>query len=309
MAQTKNPLWGIIDVGSNTFRLCVYELGEKGSYEERANAKSALGLASYLTPQGELQQDGIDKACKALTKLVRMAQLMGCSEVSIFATAAVRNCSNSKSVVEQLEAACGEKIEVISGADEACLSLEGARESVELSTGLFFDIGGGSTELMSLVDGEMQANESIRLGSLNAWSRYCTQILPQRYELELLAVEVGRQLDKQQVQLIEHCTACGIGGTMRFALKIAKLLGAECKGRELSQADIELIFNTLDRDPNRLARLMLQQNPARVHTLLPGCTIARELIHRLDCNSVVVAKTGVREGYLKRKIQRQRKGR
>lgn len=307
MAQAKKPVWGIIDVGSNTFRLCVYEVGEGGEYEELANAKSALGLASYLTPQGELQQDGVDKACKALAKLVRMAHLMQCDDVSIFATAAVRNCTNSKDVVAQLEQACWTKIEVISGAEEARLSLLGAQQSVEMGDGLFFDIGGGSTELMSLARGEMQVNESIPLGSLNAWRKCCTQILPQRYELELLAVEVGRQLDNQNVPLPQHCRACGIGGTMRFALKVAKMLGAECRGRELSQADVELIFNTLDSDPNRLARLMLQQNPARVHTLLPGCTIAREIIHRLDCDSVVVAKTGVREGYLQRKMAQQRK--
>lgn len=307
MAQAKSPVWGIIDVGSNTFRLCVYQLGEKGSYEELANAKAALGLASYLTPQGEMQQEGVEKACKALAKLVRMANLMQCDEVSIFATAAVRNCSNSKEVVEQLEQACWTHIEVISGEEEARLSLLGARQSVELESGLFFDIGGGSTELMSFADGAVQVSESIPLGSLNAWSRCCTQILPQRYELELLAVEVGRQLDKQQVSLPSHCRACGIGGTMRFALKIARQLGAECRGRELSQADVELIFNTLDSDPNRLARLMLQHNPARVHTLLPGCTIAREIIHRLDCDSVVVAKTGVREGYLQRKITQELK--
>ncbi|MGN0073041.1 MAG: hypothetical protein ACI36W_04505 [Coriobacteriales bacterium] len=302
MAQKKNPVWGIIDVGSNTFRLCVYELGESGSYEELANAKVALGLASFLTPDGALRQDGVDKACKALAKLVRMANLMQCDEVCVFATAAVRNCSNSKDVVAQLEMASWTKIEVISGEEEARLSLLGAQQSVELDSGLFFDIGGGSTELMSLAQGKMQVNESIPLGSLNAWRRCCAQILPQRYELELLAVEVGRQLDKQGVPLPEHCHACGIGGTMRFALKVAKLLGAECARRTLSQADIELIFSALDSDPNHLARLMLQQNPARVHTLLPGCTIAREIIHRLDCDSVVVAKTGVREGYLQRKI-------
>lgn len=305
MAQQKSLVWGIIDVGSNTIRLCVYQIKPSGEYEELANAKAALGLASYLTPEGALQQEGIEKASKALAKLVRMSSLMQCDDLSIFATAVVRNCINSADVLEQLQQACCHSIEIISGDKEARLSLLGAQQSVGLRTGLFFDIGGGSTELMSLRDGAPVINESIKLGSLNAWSRCCDSILPQRYELERLAVEIGSMLDRSKVPLPHHCEACGIGGTMRFALKIAKRLGAQCKERVLSRADLELIFDALDSKPNELARLMLQQNPARIHTLLPGCTIAREIIHRLDCDSAVIASTGVREGYLQQKIQHE----
>lgn len=301
-----NPVWGILDVGSNTFRLCVFQVDARtGAYEELANAKKPIGLASYLTPEGALSDEGIEKAGKELAKLTRMATLMQCDELCVFATAAVRNCTNSAAVCEELERACWSPIQILSGEEEARLSLLGARESVEMDSGLFFDIGGGSTELMSTDAGKLVGGESVALGSLNAWSRCCSTILPERCELEQLAVQVGSMLDNSTVKLPRHGQACGIGGTMRFALKMARKLGAECRGRVLSVADLELIFETLGSDPNRLSRLMLQINPARVHTLLPGATIAREIIHRLDCDGVVVAKTGVREGFLRQKIQRE----
>ena len=293
MQAAELPVWGILDVGSNTFRLCVYRLEPGGGYEELASVKAAVGLASYLTPSGELSQEGIDKAGKELAKLARMASLMQCDELCIFATAAVRNCSNSADALVQLERACWHPIQVISGREEAQLSLMGAMESATVRDGLFFDIGGGSTELISLEGGAAAGGESIPLGSLNAWMRCCEQILPKEHELKQLAREVGALLDASRVELPQHCEALCSGGTMRFALKMARKLGS---------AELELIFNTLRSEPNLLAHYMLQINPARVHTLLPGITIGREILHRLGCDSVVVAKTGVREGYLRRKI-------
>ena len=302
MQAAELPVWGILDVGSNTFRLCVYRLEPGGGYEELASVKAAVGLASYLTPSGELSQEGIDKAGKELAKLARMASLMQCDELCIFATAAVRNCSNSADALVQLEHACWHPIQVISGREEAQLSLMGAMESAIVRDGLFFDIGGGSTELISLEGGAAVGGESIPLGSLNAWMRCCEQILPKERELKQLAREVGKLLDASSVELPQHCEALCSGGTMRFALKMARKLGAECPGRKLGSAELELIFNTLRSEPNLLAHYMLQINPARVHTLMPGITIAREILRRLGCDSVVVAKTGVREGYLRRKI-------
>lgn len=296
--------WGVVDLGSNTVRLCVYEVGGKNPYKRIASAKSAVGLSSYVGEGGILGDTGIRAAARAVKKLIGMADLMGCQRTFVFATGAARNCRNSKEALAQITQMADHQIEVISGKDEARLSLKGALETVDCQSGLFFDIGGGSTELMTLERGKFKEGDSIPMGSLSSWSKYVRSILPESCELDALKSAMGILIDASDVDLSKHERVCGIGGTMRLALKVANNLRAEAsKSREVDLDDFSRIFSLLETDPERLSAMLLQLNPARVHTFLPGCIIAREVLLKSGCGKIVVAKSGLREGFLLSKLE------
>ena len=295
--------WGIVDIGSNTVRLCVYDINENSRHKKMASAKVSTALASYVDDNGALSEAGIREGAQSVRKLCQMAKLMGCTRILPFATAALRNCSNSSEAVSAIQERTGYTIQVLSSSREAQLSLKGALESVDFRSGLFFDIGGGSTELMELKRGRYVAGDSIPIGSLTSWSHAVEAVLPTPEELEALSAHVGKLLDSATAHLIPHAQVCGIGGTMRLAWKVCRHLHSADESHVVTSKDLQGIIDIGEGDPKGFARMVLQMNPARIHTFLPGCIIAKEILTRSGCDRMTIAKTGVREGYLAANMQ------
>lgn len=301
----KTEIWSIVDMGSNTIRLCVYlvRLGD-GTYKKLLDARETVGLSSYVE-EGMMTKEGVRAASKALKKLLRTAELVGCKRNFVFATAAIRNCKNSDEVVNSIQDRTCCKIEVISGKEEARLSVRGALETVDLESGLFFDIGGGSTELAMLDGKNYVFGQSLPYGSLSTWHEFIDEVMPTTEELDKVAACIRAALKESVADLTLANEMCGIGGTMRMARKVAAELGAEPVGKRLlSLSDIDLILSTFQNDEATLQRIMLEINPARMHTFLPGCVIAREIMIASNIDTAVIAKSGVREGYLLSKMKK-----
>ncbi len=298
MKKDESRRWGIIDIGSNTVRLCVYDISPNKNFKRLASAKMPTALSSYVNDANILSPEGIAAGVKSVRKLCRMAELMNCDKIAPFATAALRNCDNSAEAVAAIEREAECKIRVLSGEEEARLSLSGGLMSAPFKSGLFFDIGGGSTELMTVKAGGFIDGESIPLGSLTSWARGVEGILPTPGELDSLAQAVGILLDESKVKLAKHAQVCGIGGTMRLALKMAKLTNEDIIERSLHLANLDSMISAYLDDPEVFSRRLLQLNPARIHTFLPGCVIAREILDRTGADRIYIAKSGVREGYL-----------
>ena len=301
----KTEIWSIVDMGSNTIRLCVYlvRLGD-GTYKKLLDARETVGLSSYVE-EGMMTKEGVRAASKALKKLLRTAELVGCKRNFVFATAAIRNCKNSDEVVGSIQDRTCCKIEVISGKEEARLSVRGALETVDLESGLFFDIGGGSTELAMLDGKNYVFGQSLPYGSLSTWHEFIDEVMPTTEELDKVAACIRAALKESVADLTLANEMCGIGGTMRMARKVAAELGAEPVGKRLlSLSDIDLILGTFQNDEATLQRIMLEINPARMHTFLPGCVIAREIMIASNIDTAVIAKSGVREGYLLSKMKK-----
>ena len=145
--------YGVIDVGSNTIRLVIYELKEN-RIESLFSNKNTAGLIGYVN-DGELSRKGIRKACDVLNSLQKVAAHAQVEKLYVFATASLRNIANTKEAVEEIEKETGLDIDVISGHDEAVLDFEGAAHAQKLKDGVMVDIGGGSTEVVAFADGKI----------------------------------------------------------------------------------------------------------------------------------------------------------
>src|SRR5258705_9433577 len=106
------------------------------------------------------------RTAAAVAEFARDAGGLGATRVRIVATSAVREAGNRAEFVARLEAESGESVEVVSGEDEARLTLQGVTSGLPGLGDSFvlFDIGGGSTEFVLARDGETAAAVSLRLG-------------------------------------------------------------------------------------------------------------------------------------------------
>ena len=168
--------YGVIDVGSNTIRLVIYEVKEN-RIESLFSNKNTAGLIGYVN-DGELSRKGIRKACDVLNSLQKVAAHAQVEKLYVFATASLRNIANTKEAVEEIEKETGLDIDVISGHDEAELDFEGAAHAQKLKDGIMVDIGGGSTEVVAFADGKITDAVSLEFGSLSMYKTYVSRLFP-----------------------------------------------------------------------------------------------------------------------------------
>ncbi|MFR6040478.1 MAG: hypothetical protein ACLUHL_03610, partial [Dysosmobacter welbionis] len=91
---------------------------------------------------------------------------------------------NTEEAVEQIRAATGVGVDVISGELEARLGYYGARTATDLQDGAMFDIGGGSAEVLEVRAGEVKKAQSLPIGSLELFNRCVDGLWPKKKELE-----------------------------------------------------------------------------------------------------------------------------
>ena len=239
-------IYGIADVGSNTVRLSIYKC-EGGEIRLLMNRKVMAGLAGYVR-HGALTPEGIEVACQTLQGYRSLMDNLELPDLRVFATASLRNISNTEEAVGAVMAATGLRVDVLTGREEAELSFRGAIQNAGLYTGLLVDLGGGSTELVSYEDGHVTSSCSLPVGSLSLFSRYVDGLFPTAEERRRIRAAVEAELDKAAPLDVRHRHLVGVGGTFRAARKLCNdLSGVDPENPVIPAGEIRGLYRKLKR--------------------------------------------------------------
>ena len=155
----------VIDIGSNSIRLVVYD-GLKRAPLPVFNEKVLCGLGRGVEKTGRLNPDGKVQALDALERFARLAGAMRVARLDVIATAALRDAEDGAAFVDAIESRTGLTVRVISGEEEARLSAMGVLSGTPAADGLVGDLGGGSLELVRLDRGVIGEHVTTPLGPL-----------------------------------------------------------------------------------------------------------------------------------------------
>lgn len=294
--------YGVIDVGSNTIRLVIYEVKEN-RIESLFSNKNTAGLIGYVN-DGELSRKGIRKACDVLNSLQKVAAHAQVEKLYVFATASLRNIANTKEAVEEIEKETGLDIDVISGHDEAELDFEGAAHAQKLKDGIMVDIGGGSTEVVAFVDGKITDAVSLEFGSLSMYKTYVSRLFPKNSEERAIRKKVENEIKKVKfLKKKQFADMVGIGGTIRAVKKFNNdRFGLPKENDRILMDQMHLLLEDLQEEEKLTLNMILRVAPDRVHTMVPGMIILDTLCDYFSCEEIRMSNFGVREGYLYKKV-------
>ena len=326
-------LHGIIDIGSSTVRMAVYDI-RGGDIDMLLKKKHVVGLAAYVK-DGVMTQAGIDKAVEILEEFTGFLHCFRITRVAAFTTAALRNAKNSREAVAEIERRTGLTIRVITGDEEATFDFIGATHAFGHKDGLLVDIGGGSTELVAFADGAITQKVSLPLGATDFHARFSDDVLPTLAECRRMEEEAARILAD-----VDHYVT---GDANRETLSVSLPLDSSPKGgagktRDVSFANLQMdalagiggtfksgiaLFNavydlpegnltidarelpalirrfTSDRDlPQDDVIRLMRAVPDRLPTILPGLTIANVIAKHFGATRITYSDSGVREGYI-----------
>ena len=299
----------IIDIGSNSIRLAVYKVEESNKISLLMNKKDVAGLAAYVK-KDSMTPEGIDKACAVLLDFKQLLDNLNIVDVIAFATAALRNVTNSEAAVKAIEARTGLTIQVLSGSEEASLAFAGATHEIQGKSGMLIDLGGASTEIVLYKDSLLEQAVSLPIGSLNACKLYVNELLPNKNERKAIKDAVLAELEKySEIKSIKQANVCGVGGTIRAASKINNyLFNLPSDSKEIKVPNIKKMIKLLENDEvddliaTDTLQILLRTVPDRIETILPGMIILHTLTKYFKSEIVTVSYSGVREGYLRQYV-------
>ena len=295
--------YALIDMGSNSIRLTVYDVTQ-ANFKILFKEKIMAGLAGYVE-DGRLTQDGIDCACQSLREFQNTLKLLQIKHLAVFATASLRNVSNTRQAVEQIHRETGIAVEILTGEAEAEYGFQGATCDIQITEGLFADVGGASSELALFTGQQVETAGSVPVGSLKLYRDCVKKILPGRDSRRRIETAIREAFDSDAIRRIPHedHMVC-VGGTARASLRLCrKLFGLPEACRTFTREQLNALAKELCRGDKAAADLILRYEPERIHTLVPGIMIVQYLAEQYGVKDLTVSHYGVREGYLRRKIQ------
>jgi exopolyphosphatase/guanosine-5'-triphosphate,3'-diphosphate pyrophosphatase len=295
-------LYGLVDLGANSVRLSVYRV-EGAQVVPLISKKETAGLSAYVQ-DGALSRAGMARACQVLAEFRAILENFGIGEMHVFATASLRNITNTEEAVARIARSTGIAVDVLSGADEARLDYAGASRGAGIRDGILVDIGGGSTELTEFSRGTVISAASMPVGSLNMYVKNAQNgLIPGKVSARAIRTDVCAELDKLTFVCGEYPRIYGVGGTIRATAKLANaLFDLSDDNREISFGNLKDILR-LFRESKRIAlESILRVAPERVHTLVPGMTILKTVMKRFSGDVILVSGYGVREGYLYERV-------
>jgi exopolyphosphatase / guanosine-5'-triphosphate,3'-diphosphate pyrophosphatase len=289
------PPVAVIDIGSNSVRLVVYE-GLARTQTAIFNEKILAGLGREVLTTGLLAADAVEKALAALQRFRALCSAMGVTRTWAIATAACRDASNGAAFIQQAEKACGVPISVLSGRREAELSALGIISGFYKADGIVGDLGGGSLELTDVRGQRAKGGITLPLGGL---------ALQDLSEKSLAKAEkIVRQTlgDAAVLKGGRGRDFYAVGGTWR---SLARLHMSQTgyplhvmHGYTLAATEA-LEFSRLVRrgDPETLSRIETV-NAARRPLLAYAALVLEHVVRIGKPQRVVVSALGVREGLL-----------
>ena len=295
LAPTRAGLAAIIDIGSNSIRLVVYQ-GLSRVPPVVFNEKVMAGLGRGVAADGRLDQAAIGVALTALSRFAMLAQDMGVTSLRTVATAAVREASNAAEFVALVRASCGLQIEIINGETEARAAALGVIAGIPDADGVIGDLGGGSLELVRVAGGQAHEWISLPIGSLR---------------LDAVRKRSQRQLGPFIKKALDKVGWANAGRGKPFYM-----VGGSW--RALTQLHIHMagyplpVVHQYQMDagaPDRLARSLAQTakqalrdvsalSNSRIPSLPGAATLLGAVVKRLGSSRVIASAYGLREGLL-----------
>lgn len=292
------PPRAVIDIGSNTVRMVIYE-GTGRAPEVVWNEKVAARLGRDLSNSGRIPQEAWDEALAALARYSLIISDLGVEDVQTVATAAARDAENGGEFLQAV-AKLGLTPRLLSGEEEACASAMGALGAFPGAQGVVADLGGGSLELVSIADNDCREASSLKLGTLRLPALRAEG--PEAFESA-----VHEQLASVGWAAAHTGPMYMVGGTWRalaaYAMRYIDYPLTDPHGFSLLPDDARRLAKELvAADPEKLIDIS-GISPMRANYLPDAAALLGPLLDEIGPDELVFSSWGLREGLLYSRLE------
>lgn len=285
---------GVIDIGSNTIVLNIYELKENipiVTFHE----SNATHLVGYIENK-VMKEEGIFKACEVLKHYVSILKEKNIESYKAFITEPARNITNKEEMLNAFSS-CDLEVIALTGEEEAEYDYLGSKliDSSSIHTGNAFDIGGGSTELVSFKDNVILEAISIPVGCVRLSKEPVVASLTDNYMQEAF-----NQYPK--LQEVSSETIIGIGGTARATLKLYKHVYQSDSNNIEVEKLIPIYTALMNQDEDMINKMKASVDKGRQPVYLSGLNMLMSIVKAYKVKHIFISSGCVREGFLTKQL-------
>lgn len=292
---------GIIDIGSNSMRVVVVQIGNQGAFKIIDELKENVRLGENMNKHGELDPGKMLAALETLKFFQNLCQALQVQEIICVATEAVRRAANQALFLEMVRKEINLNIRVISGMQEAYYDYFGVVNTLNLPDGLIMDIGGSSTELILMRDRQIEESASLPFGAITIAQMFHLESKVSEESKQAFHKFLGRQFS--QISWIKgNLPLIGIGGSFRNIGKInrkAKNYPLDITHNYSLPANaflhIEEMFPNLSLEERKSIKGISKERA----DILPGALAEIAVLLKMTgISDIIISGSGLREGLL-----------
>lgn len=306
---------GIIDLGTNSARFGIYFIEPSGKVNCVFRQKIAIRLGSEVFSKGKIENTGLKRIISAFEEFKKHIREWKVDNIVAFATSALREATNRRSIIEQVYAKTGLQIKLLSGDQEANLIAKGIINNENMPSRFYVlvDIGGGSTEITICHYKTVLISKSIRLGSARLKEMFLKDIdkasIAGAEATSKLRVHVQKKLS--QVFNKYNCPhtdiMIGSSGTIKAFNKVIKKTGV--KYQPFEAKNLHTIVDKMSVLSENDLIFVEGVESRRVDIMLSGGLLLQEIIRFFDVKSIGVTSFSLRDGILESELEKLFKSR
>lgn len=281
---------GVVDLGTNSTRLLIADVTD-GRVEEVEWRTEITRLGESVDAGGALMPEALARVRRCIDRYSKDLARHGVHRVLAVGTSALRDSENGQAFLGEITRDYGFRTQLVSGVEEANLTLQGVATDRFLGPDtLVVDIGGGSTEL-TLGDARgPSVSTSLQIGSVRLTERFLASDPPGAEELAHAAAFIRASLPVLQPE-----TAVGVAGTVTTIASLELGL-ARVHGHAVTRLGVR-------RQLDRLAALTTAQRaripllePGRAPVIVAGAQILYELMSAFDLGEIEISERDLLHG-------------
>jgi len=289
----------IIDIGSNSARLVIFEKSSHYGFHLICEQKSKvrIGEGAY-EKEGYLQPVGIKRAYLALQSFIYTINKYQVRKTICVATSALRDAPNGNVFVKWIKKELGLDIKIIDGKQEAKFGAIAANNLLPLNDAITIDIGGGSSDMALIKNGQIVDTYSLNLGTVRLKELFFDKECSLKETNANAKAFIHKELEKLPSHF-RHILAVGIGGTARTLSKgVMKRSGHPLDKLHAFTYSVEAWSDYFKRIPKSSAKGLKKfgLKKSRYDTIREGTLIFTEILSHIGTKEVISSSVGVREG-------------
>lgn len=301
--------YAIIDIGSNTMRLVIYLLDKSGRLKEIENAKAVARLRNYLSNDGYLTEDGIQKLVSTLQSFQEVTRHHHMREVRCVATATIRHAKNQQEVLKRVQEETDFHMRILSEYEEAYFGYLAVVNSTPFSSGITIDIGGGSTEITYFEGRKLVRYHSFSFGALSLKKQFVKAEKPTEYELKAISHFIREQFKSLEWIQNKELPIIGIGGSARNMVQIhQEYSGYPLSGLHQYMMSSKAVGEIKDfLKPMSFSELQRVDGLSkdRADIILPAIEVFKCLLDAVNAEKFVLSRKGLRDGIFYEELKKE----
>jgi exopolyphosphatase/guanosine-5'-triphosphate,3'-diphosphate pyrophosphatase len=236
-----------IDLGSNSFICLIYEMNKEGELKTLQDQIVLTRLSEGIDVSKKISEQAMVRAEEGFKGFQKLFAIHKVEKIQAVATSAARDAQNQKAFLD-LAAKYKIPVRILSGDEEAKMTFEGVKDHFSQQDGLIIDIGGGSTEFVSVAHGVMKDRVSLNLGVVRFSERYLLNSDFKTQESKLrqaIKLEFANSDKMQNLKKFKADVFLAVSGTPTSAASIL-LNGFESdqiEGFEIKSKDFKYLIN------------------------------------------------------------------